>query len=70
MFDEIGELLSVVIASVVMILLGLVYFMINLWIIITGAELLGVTAVQPVLSAVLLTIGGMIASALSGRKKR
>lgn len=68
MFGTLENLMSVLTSSVLLIILGLVYFMVNLWIVTTGAELLGVTAEMPVLSAVLLTLAGIIASALSSRK--
>jgi len=69
MMKALGEMVSVIVASVVLILLGLVYFMINLWIVVTGAEMLGVTADYPVLGAVLLTLASIIASALSCKRK-
>ncbi len=67
MFKEFGNMVSLIVASVVIIVLGLVYFMVNLWTVKTGAELLGITAVYPVLGAVLLTFAGILSSALSGR---
>jgi len=68
MLDSFGNLASIIIASVLMIILGLIYFMLNLWIVTTGANLLGITPEMPVLSAVLLTLAGILASALSQRR--
>lgn len=68
MLETFGNLVSILIASVLLIILGLVYFMINLWIVTTGAGMLGVTPEMPVLSAVLLTFAGIVASALSQKR--
>ena len=58
-----------IVASALLIVLGLVYFMINLWIVKVGGGLLGYTpgADWAVLAAALLTIGGVVGS--SFRKK-
>lgn len=68
MFEGVGNLVGLIISSVLLIFLGLIYFMINLWIVVTGSEMLGVTTQMPVLSAVLLTFAGVLASALSHKK--
>ena len=68
MLEGFGNLVAVLISSVMLVILGLIYFMINLWIVTTGASMLGVTADMPVLSAVLLTLAGILASALSNRR--
>jgi len=68
MFEGLENLAAVLIASVFLIFLGLVYFMVNLWIVKTGSNLLGLTAELPVLSAALLTFAGVISSALSSRR--
>ncbi len=58
-----------IVASALLIILGLVYFMINLWIVKVGSNLLGYNpgADWAVLSAALLTIGGVVGTTF--RKK-
>ena len=58
-----------IVASALLIVLGLVYFMINLWIVKVGGGLLGYApgADWAVLTAALLTVGGVVGS--SFRKK-
>lgn len=53
------------IASLLFIVLGLVYFMVNLWIVTTGAVLLNLGTIDAswaVLSATLLTVGSVLGS--------
>ena len=68
MFEGVGNLVGLVVSSLLLIFLGLVYFMINLWIVVTGAQMFNLTPEMPVLSAVLLTLAGILASALSHKK--
>lgn len=55
-----------VVASALLILLGLVYFMINLWIVKVGSGMLGFapTSDWAVLAAALLTVGGVVGSTI------
>lgn len=64
-----GELASVIIISVLLIILGLIYFMINLAIVKYGSAFLGYTPGSDwaVLSAALLTIAGLVGSAAKKR---
>ncbi len=62
-----GNLLLTAIASVVLILLGVVYFMITIWIIKLGASWAGYSAVDGtmvVLTAGIVTAATIIGSAL------
>lgn len=60
------NLLVTFLTSILLIILGLIYFMVNLWIITFGSRLLGYTLSGDwaVLSAVLLTLAGIIGSSL------
>lgn len=53
---------AAIVASVILILLGLVYFMVNLWIVKFGSQLLGYSPDSnwAVLTAALLTIAGLV----------
>ena len=56
-----------IVASALLILLGLVYFMINLWIVKVGSGMLGYTDLSAnwgVLAAALLTVGGVVGSTI------
>jgi hypothetical protein len=68
MFEGVGNLVGIVVSSLLLIVLGLIYFMVNLWIVVTGAQMFNLTPTMPVLSAVLLTLAGILASALSHKK--
>ena len=60
----------VLVASVVFIILGLVYFMIFLWIVNTGASLLKLEGLETnwaVFAAAMLTFGSILASAIEVR---
>jgi len=55
-----------IVASALLIILGLVYFMINLWIVKVGSGLLGFapTSDWAILAAALLTVGGVVGSTI------
>ena len=60
----------VIVASVVLIILGLIYFMIFLWIVKTGSSLLGLTGLDAnwaVLAAAILTFASIVGSAIESR---
>jgi hypothetical protein len=62
--------LFVVVASVVFIILGLIFFMIFLWIVKTGASLLeleGLEANWAVFAAAILTFASILGSAVESR---
>ena len=61
-----GALLMTLVASVMLILIGLFYFLVTLWIVKIGANLLDYTldGNWAVLAASLLSVGSMIGSAI------
>lgn len=65
--EDVGEsaisIANIVVTSAVMVLLGLVFFLINLWIIKESARLLGfatLTADMAVISAAILSAAGVV----------
>lgn len=65
-----GDIATVLIISVLLIILGLIYFMINLAIIKYGSAFLGYVPSSDwaVFSAVLLTMAGLVGSAAKRRR--
>lgn len=67
------ELLLALVVSVLYILAGLVYFMVNLWIVKAGSSLLGYSNLSSdwaILSAVLLTFAGIVSTALESKRRK
>ncbi|MFT4343755.1 MAG: hypothetical protein ACMXYE_03330 [Candidatus Woesearchaeota archaeon] len=65
--NGVGNLLLTLIASIVLILIGIVYFMITIWMIKIGAQWAGfhdVEGTTVVLTAGIVTAASMIGSAL------
>ncbi len=66
-------LLITFVASILMILLGIVYFGVTLWVIKTSSNFFfgpGLTANWAVLSAALMAVGGILAGALEMKHKK
>ncbi|GEM_PF-2369155 len=57
-----GQLGTMIVSSALLVILGLIYFMVSLWIIKTGSAMLGymVEGNWAVLSATILSVGGLI----------
>ena len=65
----VGALLMTLLGSLLLIFIGLAYFVFTLWIVKLGSSLVGYApdANYAVLSAALISIGSMVGSALSKR---
>ncbi len=66
----VSTIVHVLVASIVTIILGLVFFMIFLWIVSTGASLLGLgepNADGAIIAAALLSFATTVSAAISGR---
>ncbi len=66
----VSTIVHVLLASIVTIILGLVFFMVFLWIVKTGAALVGLgepTAEAAIIAAAILSFATTVSAAISGR---
>ena len=67
---SLAALILVLISSIILIILGLFYFVLTLWVVKMGADILdlNVSGDFAVLSAALITLGSLAGSALTKQK--